>query len=117
MPVILLARVNVVIVLPEPDSVKFPMLLDVSSVIVFAAAASVNVEVLIVPGGGPAAKLGRGSVPVRGNGLVAMAFLVMGLAAGEAITIDDDRVIPGIYPEFRTGMQALGADFFKRWTK
>ena len=74
-------------------------------------------EVLIVPGGGPAAKLGGDSVSVRGNGLVAMAFLVMGLATSEAITIDDDRAIPGIYPEFRTGMQALGADFFKRWTK
>ena len=74
-------------------------------------------EALIIPGGGPAAKLGGGAVSVKGHGLVAMAFLVMGLATSEAITIDDDRAIPGIYPEFRTGMQALGADFFKRWTK
>jgi 3-phosphoshikimate 1-carboxyvinyltransferase len=74
-------------------------------------------EALIVPGGDPTGKLGGGTVSVKGNGLVAMAFLVMGLSTGEAITIDDDRAIAGIYPDFRIALQARGADFFKRWAK
>ena len=72
---------------------------------------------LVITGGDPMAKLGGGTVTVGGNGFVAMAFLIMGLATTEAITIDDDRPIAGIYPGFRAALHALGADFYKRWTK
>jgi 3-phosphoshikimate 1-carboxyvinyltransferase len=60
---------------------------------------------------------GAGAVP--GGGIVAthldhriaMAFLVMGLAAEKAVTVDDTAMIATSFPEFRTLMERLGARF------
>lgn len=54
---------------------------------------------------------------VRGGGLVAthldhriaMSFLVLGLAAQRAMTVDDERMIATSYPGFRADMTRLGA--------
>jgi 3-phosphoshikimate 1-carboxyvinyltransferase len=42
---------------------------------------------------------------------IAMAFLVMGLAAGETVTVDDASMIATSFPEFRGLMERLGASF------
>jgi 3-phosphoshikimate 1-carboxyvinyltransferase len=62
---------------------------------------------------------GRGGDGVRGGGAVethmdhriAMAFLVMGLAAREAVTVDDASMIATSFPEFEDLMRGLGAVF------
>lgn len=59
----------------------------------------------------------RGAGSVRGGGLVethldhriAMSFLVMGLAAEQDVTVDDDRMIATSFPDFRPLMERLGA--------
>ncbi len=56
---------------------------------------------------------------VRGGGLVethldhriAMSFLVMGLASGRPVTVDDETMIATSFPDFRRLMQSLGAHF------
>ncbi|MGA7326541.1 MAG: 3-phosphoshikimate 1-carboxyvinyltransferase [Rhodomicrobium sp.] len=61
----------------------------------------------------------RGSKTVRGGALIAthmdhriaMAFLVLGLATVEPVTVDDASMIATSFPEFRDLMQALGASF------
>ncbi len=60
-----------------------------------------------------------GQPQVKGGGLIAthmdhrlaMAFLVMGLAAQEAVTVDDASMIATSFPEFRGLMESLGACF------
>jgi 3-phosphoshikimate 1-carboxyvinyltransferase len=60
-----------------------------------------------------------GSQKVQGGAIVAthmdhriaMAFLVLGLAAEEAVTVDDASMIATSFPEFRDLMQTLGASF------
>ena len=57
--------------------------------------------------------------PPAGGGLVAthldhrmaMAFLTLGLAAREAVTVDDTAMIATSFPEFRGLMESLGAGF------
>jgi len=68
---------------------------------------------------GPESLLVHGMAKVPGGGRVetkldhriAMSFLVMGLAAEAAVTIDDARPIATSYPGFRDAMAALGAAF------
>jgi 3-phosphoshikimate 1-carboxyvinyltransferase len=60
-----------------------------------------------------------GSETVKGGGLVtthldhrlAMAFLVLGLAARESVTVDDTSMIATSFPEFKGLMESLGAAF------
>ena len=60
-----------------------------------------------------------GSAEVKGGGLVAthmdhriaMAFLVLGLAAREPVTVDDASMIATSFPEFKGLMEQLGAKF------
>jgi 3-phosphoshikimate 1-carboxyvinyltransferase len=62
---------------------------------------------------------GRSGDGVRGGGMVethmdhriAMAFLVMGLAAREPVTVDDASMIATSFPEFEDLMRGLGAVF------
>ena len=63
---------------------------------------------LIVEGDGRA-PLGGGTVATHLDHRIAMAFLVMGLAAREAVTVDDGAMIATSFPTFRHAMQALGA--------
>ncbi len=59
---------------------------------------------------------GRGRVPggatveVRHDHRIAMAFLVLGLAAEEAIAVDDGGAIDTSFPGFVDAMQAIGAN-------
>ena len=62
---------------------------------------------------------GRGGDGVEGGAMVAthldhriaMSFLVMGMAARNAVTIDDARPVATSFPNFTTLMGSLGADF------
>jgi 3-phosphoshikimate 1-carboxyvinyltransferase len=62
---------------------------------------------------------GRGIDGVRGGGRIvthmdhriAMSFLVAGLAARDAVTVDDVTMIATSFPKFRPLMRSLGADF------
>lgn len=64
-------------------------------------------EVTGRPGG---AGLGGGLVETRLDHRIAMAFLVMGLAAAEPVTVDDGRMIATSFPGFTSLMAGLGAD-------
>ena len=61
---------------------------------------------LVVRGGRVA---GGGTVATHLDHRIAMAFLVMGLAAGEGVTVDDGAMIATSYPDFMSQMRALGA--------
>jgi 3-phosphoshikimate 1-carboxyvinyltransferase len=67
-------------------------------------------ETLTVHGGAKVA--GGGAVATHLDHRIAMSFLVMGLASEKPVTVDDARPIATSYPEFRTLMTGLGADFF-----
>jgi 3-phosphoshikimate 1-carboxyvinyltransferase len=68
---------------------------------------------------GPESLLVHGAAKVAGGATVktgfdhriAMSFLVLGMAADEAVTIDDAGPIATSFPEFRTLMSGLGASF------
>jgi 3-phosphoshikimate 1-carboxyvinyltransferase len=66
-------------------------------------------ESLLVHGSAEVA--GGGSVETKLDHRIAMSFLVLGLAAENAVTIDDARPISTSYPEFRNLMTGLGATF------
>jgi 3-phosphoshikimate 1-carboxyvinyltransferase len=61
----------------------------------------------------------RGGAGVKGGGLVethldhriAMSFLIMGLAAQNAVSVDDGSMIATSFPSFRALMTELGAQF------
>jgi 3-phosphoshikimate 1-carboxyvinyltransferase len=61
----------------------------------------------------------RGAREVRGGGSVAthldhriaMAFLTMGLASREPVTVDDTSMVATSFPEFISLMQSIGARF------
>jgi 3-phosphoshikimate 1-carboxyvinyltransferase len=67
---------------------------------------------------GPESLLVHGRPTVAGGGTVAthldhriaMSFLVLGMAAEEAVTVDDGAPIATSFPEFRAMMTGLGAD-------
>lgn len=61
--------------------------------------------------GAPGGKgLGGGFVATHLDHRIAMSFLVMGLAAGKAVTIDDERMIATSFPQFSDMMSELGGD-------
>jgi len=74
-----------------------------------------GVEVLIegddltVHGKGSVA--GGGSIATHMDHRIAMAFLVMGLASGKPVAVDDTAFIATSFPDFLGLMRRLGADF------
>lgn len=64
---------------------------------------------LIVHGRGPQGVPGGGMVETRHDHRLAMSGLVMGLAARNAVTIDDAAMIATSYPDFFRDMTGLGA--------
>ncbi|MFO1185637.1 MAG: 3-phosphoshikimate 1-carboxyvinyltransferase [Bauldia sp.] len=54
---------------------------------------------------------GGGSVATHLDHRIAMSFLVLGLAAERPVTVDDAVTISTSFPEFRTLMAKLGANF------
>jgi 3-phosphoshikimate 1-carboxyvinyltransferase len=65
-------------------------------------------DTLIVEGQDGEAK-GGGVVATHMDHRIAMSFLVMGLAAREAVTVDDGTMIATSFPSFETIMRSLGA--------
>jgi 3-phosphoshikimate 1-carboxyvinyltransferase len=65
---------------------------------------------LIVRGGAGEVK-GGGRVETHLDHRIAMSFLVMGLAARESVTVDDQSMIATSFPSFRALMEKLGAKF------
>jgi 3-phosphoshikimate 1-carboxyvinyltransferase len=63
-------------------------------------------DTLIVTGGAPA---GGGLVTTHGDHRIAMSFLVLGLAARDAVTVDEPHMIATSFPGFIPLMQGLGA--------
>ena len=54
---------------------------------------------------------GGGAVLSRGDGRVAMSFLVLGLASHKRVTLDDTSAIATDFPDFVAAMTAAGARF------
>jgi 3-phosphoshikimate 1-carboxyvinyltransferase len=54
---------------------------------------------------------GGGVVAARLDHRIAMSFLVLGLAAEKAVTVDDAATIATSFPGFRDLMTGLGARF------
>jgi 3-phosphoshikimate 1-carboxyvinyltransferase len=73
--------------------------------------AEIEGDDLIVYGGGitGGGVKGDGMVKTHLDHRIAMAFLVMGLASHEPVTIDDGAMIATSFPDFITLMQRLGA--------
>lgn len=71
-------------------------------------AARVDGDTLIVAGGGVR---GGGSVATHMDHRIAMAFLVLGLGSDQPVTVDDVTYVSTSFPEFRSLMQRLGAQF------
>ncbi len=71
--------------------------------------ATVEGDTLIVHGTGKVA--GGGTVATHLDHRIAMAFLTMGLAAENPVTVDDTGMIATSFPEFRGLMERLGADY------
>jgi 3-phosphoshikimate 1-carboxyvinyltransferase len=65
---------------------------------------------LLVHGDGGAAA-GGGTVATHLDHRIAMAFLVMGLAARNPVTVDDGAMIATSYPGFLPDLRSLGAAF------
>jgi 3-phosphoshikimate 1-carboxyvinyltransferase len=61
--------------------------------------------------GGDGAVPGGGSVETHLDHRIAMSFLVMGLASGAPMAIDDSAMIATSFPAFRPLMESLGAQF------
>jgi 3-phosphoshikimate 1-carboxyvinyltransferase len=77
---------------------------------------SVTGDSLLVEGrkssyGAPVGVPGGGTVETHLDHRMAMAFLVMGLASTSPVTVDDAGIIATSFPEFRSLMQGLGAQF------
>jgi 3-phosphoshikimate 1-carboxyvinyltransferase len=72
-------------------------------------AVEIDGDDLIVHGTGRA--LGGGTVTTHMDHRIAMAFLVMGLAARDAVSVDDVSMIATSFPEFEKLMRELGAEF------
>ncbi len=66
---------------------------------------------LVVAGRLAGARIGGGRVATHLDHRIAMAFLVLGMAADEAVTVDDVAMIATSFPSFRGLMEGLGADF------
>lgn len=61
--------------------------------------------------GNPGGVLGGGTVITHLDHRIAMAFLVMGLASRDPVTVDDGRVIATSFPAFEGLMTSLGSAF------
>ena len=72
-------------------------------------AARVEGDSLIVTGTG--AVKGGGTVQTHLDHRIAMAFLTMGLASDQPVTVDDTAMIATSFPEFRGLMEQLGARY------
>lgn len=72
-------------------------------------AARIDGDTLIVDGSGTVA--GGGTVATHLDHRIAMAFLTMGLASTDAVTVDDTTMIATSFPEFRGLMEQLGARY------
>ena len=70
---------------------------------------SESADGLTVKGKGEVA--GGGHVETHMDHRIAMAFLTMGLAAREPVTVDDTAMIATSFPSYRILMRGLGADF------
>lgn len=68
-------------------------------------------ETLVVHGRGGVR--GGGRVVTNGDAALAMAFLVLGMAADEPVTIDDPSGIEGRFPGFVEQFEGLGASFIR----
>jgi 3-phosphoshikimate 1-carboxyvinyltransferase len=66
---------------------------------------------MTVHGLGPDGVAGGGRVATHMDHRIAMSFLVMGLAAKNAVTVDDTAMIATSFPAFETLMRRLGAEF------
>src|SRR5690606_1791237 len=66
-------------------------------------------DTLIVTGSGKVR--GGGLVPTHLDHRMAMAFLTMGLATREPVSVDDTTMVATSFPEFVQIMQGLGASF------
>ncbi len=66
---------------------------------------------LTVAGRQAGARIGGGTVATHLDHRIAMAFLVLGLAAERAVTVDDTAMIATSFPSFRALMEGLGARF------
>jgi 3-phosphoshikimate 1-carboxyvinyltransferase len=64
---------------------------------------------LIVHGRGPGGVRGGAEVATHGDHRIAMAFLVLGLAAREPVTVDQADMIATSFPDFPGFMASLGA--------
>lgn len=71
-------------------------------------AAAVEGETLRIAGRGQVR--GGARVAARGDHRLAMAFLVLGLASDEPVSVDSAEMIPTSFPRFAATMRALGAD-------
>lgn len=72
---------------------------------------SENGEDWLTVTGTPGAVPGGGTVITHLDHRIAMAFLVMGLASQQPVTVDDGRVIATSFPAFEGLMSDLGASF------
>ena len=72
-------------------------------------AAAIEGDTLIVQGDGRPPKGGAG-VATAFDHRIAMSFLVLGMAAAEPVTVDDDGAIGTSFPGFVALMNGLGAD-------
>ncbi|MEI9994139.1 MAG: 3-phosphoshikimate 1-carboxyvinyltransferase [Rhizomicrobium sp.] len=68
-------------------------------------------DTLAVEGRGADGVPGGGRVATHLDHRIAMSFLVMGLAARDAVSVDDTAMIATSFPEFEGLMRELGADF------
>jgi 3-phosphoshikimate 1-carboxyvinyltransferase len=71
--------------------------------------ATVDGDTLIVHGRGKV--VGGGTVATHLDHRIAMAFLTMGLASDNPVTVDDTTMIATSFPEFRPLMERLGAKY------
>lgn len=73
------------------------------------ARVSVEGDTLIVEGAGANGPPGGATVATHMDHRIAMSFLVCGMAAREAMRVDDRRMIATSFPDFEAGMRRLGA--------
>jgi 3-phosphoshikimate 1-carboxyvinyltransferase len=64
-------------------------------------------DALVIQGG---AVPGGAEVATQGDHRIAMAHLVLGLGAGQPVTVDEAEMIATSFPTFVSAMRALGAD-------
>ena len=61
-------------------------------------------------GRGLSGAYGGGTVATHLDHRIAMSFLVLGMATGKPVTVDDARMIATSFPEFEAMMAGLGAE-------